>query len=84
MTGGWHDYKIFVKLFRLLQKPAIPLKSHKQAIGFLKKGQKRPFFMFRVSNLGQDGGGTVQVEKVGRNSPCPCGSGKKFKKCCGR
>jgi uncharacterized protein len=24
-----------------------------------------------------------QVKKVGRNDPCPCGSGKKFKKCCG-
>jgi len=23
-------------------------------------------------------------KKVGRNDPCPCGSGKKFKKCCGR
>jgi preprotein translocase subunit SecA len=23
-------------------------------------------------------------EKIGRNSPCPCGSGKKYKKCCGR
>jgi len=23
-------------------------------------------------------------EKVGRNSPCPCGSGKKYKKCCGQ
>ena len=23
-------------------------------------------------------------EKTGRNEPCPCGSGKKFKKCCGR
>lgn len=23
------------------------------------------------------------VEKVGRNDPCTCGSGKKFKKCCG-
>jgi preprotein translocase subunit SecA len=23
-------------------------------------------------------------DKVGRNDPCPCGSGKKFKKCCGR
>jgi hypothetical protein len=23
-------------------------------------------------------------EKVGRNDPCPCGSGKKFKKCCQR
>lgn len=22
--------------------------------------------------------------KIGRNDPCPCGSGKKFKKCCGR
>jgi uncharacterized protein len=25
----------------------------------------------------------VRVAKVGRNAPCPCGSGKKFKKCCG-
>ncbi|MEK9984096.1 MAG: SEC-C metal-binding domain-containing protein [Opitutae bacterium] len=24
------------------------------------------------------------MPKVGRNEPCPCGSGKKFKKCCGR
>jgi len=22
-------------------------------------------------------------QKIGRNDPCPCGSGKKFKKCCG-
>ena len=22
-------------------------------------------------------------EKIGRNEPCPCGSGKKYKKCCG-
>jgi hypothetical protein len=25
-----------------------------------------------------------QAAKVGRNDPCPCGSGKKYKKCCGR
>ena len=25
-----------------------------------------------------------KTEKVGRNDPCPCGSGKKYKKCCGR
>ena len=24
------------------------------------------------------------AEKIGRNEPCPCGSGKKYKKCCGR
>lgn len=26
----------------------------------------------------------VTEKKVGRNEPCPCGSGKKYKKCCGR
>ena len=26
----------------------------------------------------------VVVKKVGRNDPCPCGSGKKYKKCCGQ
>lgn len=26
----------------------------------------------------------VQVEKIGRNDPCTCGSGKKYKKCCGK
>ena len=37
-----------------------------------------------------DGGASEEEEqpqpgaKVGRNDPCPCGSGKKYKKCCGR
>ena len=26
----------------------------------------------------------LQTFKIGRNEPCPCGSGKKYKKCCGR
>ena len=26
----------------------------------------------------------VKGPKVGRNDPCPCGSGKKYKKCCGK
>ncbi len=26
----------------------------------------------------------VNENKVGRNEPCPCGSGKKYKKCCGK
>ena len=25
-----------------------------------------------------------KAEKVGRNDPCPCGSGKKYKQCCGK
>ena len=35
--------------------------------------------------LEQKKSGTVIVgKKVGRNDPCPCGSGKKYKQCCGR
>jgi hypothetical protein len=26
----------------------------------------------------------IKVTKIGRNEPCPCGSGKKYKKCCGK
>ena len=39
----------------------------------------------RALFLEQKKSGTVHVgKKVGRNDPCPCGSGKKYKKCCGR
>ena len=30
------------------------------------------------------GGAVAADKKVGRNDPCPCGSGKKYKKCCGK
>lgn len=29
-------------------------------------------------------GTVVKDKKIGRNEPCPCGSGKKYKQCCGR
>ena len=29
-------------------------------------------------------GTVVKPQKIGRNDPCPCGSGKKYKYCCGR
>ena len=29
-------------------------------------------------------GTVVKGKKIGRNDPCPCGSGKKYKKCCGK
>ena len=40
-----------------------------------------------TSSDGTDKARTVRKtasQKVGRNDPCPCGSGKKYKKCCGR
>ena len=44
-------------------------------------GEKRREIQFRYRDSK-----TVRNEevKVGRNEPCPCGSGKKYKKCCGK
>ena len=36
-----------------------------------------------VNTIFESANTPVRKEKVGRNDPCPCGSGKKYKKCCG-
>lgn len=48
-----------------------------------------PFAKYRIElHSGEvklfDHGKLCVREKVGRNDPCPCGSGKKYKKCCGQ
>jgi preprotein translocase subunit SecA len=51
----------------------------------LEEAQQQPIFL---SHAESSGGSKRQpakrAVKVGRNEPCPCGSGKKYKKCCGR
>ena len=36
------------------------------------------------SSASAGSGAQVRRVKIGRNDPCPCGSGKKYKNCCGR
>ncbi|MCU9815505.1 SEC-C domain-containing protein [Paraclostridium sp. AKS73] len=41
----------------------------------------------KISSNADEGQGNRPVKKdeeIGRNDECPCGSGKKYKKCCGR
>lgn len=49
----------------------------------MPKKRKKPMQL----SHGDDGGTPTTVrrkgKKIGRNDPCPCGSGKKYKKCCG-
>ena len=59
------------------------LKGHTPA-EIMKKERKHlrllPEVEYRASFQGERT--VVKVEKVGRNDPCPCGRGKKYKKCC--
>ena len=46
---------------------------------------EEPQLMFSGGDMGsvKKKPATRSDKKVGRNAPCPCGSGKKYKKCCG-
>ena len=53
--------------------------------------QKIPVHVEEKKNLSEGGGSSerkssvqVAIKKIGRNDPCPCGSGKKYKDCCGK
>ena len=52
------------------------------AFGWISSADPDPFFMPTTSS--EPKREPIRVQKVGRNDPCPCGSGKKYKKCCGR
>jgi preprotein translocase subunit SecA len=46
-------------------------------------GRARSMTDIQAASAGAGAGGPVDWSNVGRNDPCPCGSGKKFKKCHG-
>ena len=52
----------------------------------LKSKRSTPARIYRTAPPGwlKEEGGVPQrrAGKIGRNDPCPCGSGKKYKKCC--
>jgi preprotein translocase subunit SecA len=65
-------------LFRI--QPAEP-----ESISDLQKPQEQQLvFSGGESSKPKRKPATRSAGKVGRNAPCPCGSGKKYKKCCGR
>jgi preprotein translocase subunit SecA len=63
-----------------------PVEEEKQAEQIERKRRRAEFLMSQQTS-GNGDGAPHQVKregsKVGRNDPCPCGSGKKFKKCHG-
>lgn len=54
----------------------------------LGANQRPQTFLFELGAFAREMRGErqqpVRSQKVGRNDPCPCGSNRKYKKCCGR
>ena len=62
---------------------AISNKNRKMVFSFRMPSQERIDFVEQIQNMSKPAP-TQATPKIGRNDPCPCGSGKKFKKCHGR
>jgi len=61
--------------------------KREQVIAFMAAGLMNAYEYFRKEREGDLGVHATEprrsTPKIGRNDPCPCGSGKKYKKCCG-
>ena len=72
---------------RLTTKNGVEIVLIDKTEGEVRLGGKVPIGMTRINPaaVGLDAVGTTgERSKAGRNDPCPCGSGKKFKMCCNR
>jgi len=86
------SYTLFEELMGRIEEDTLrflfllqPVEEKKQAEQIEKRRRRQEFVMSSQNNGGEGAGRQVKRDapKVGRNDPCPCGSGKKFKKCHG-
>ncbi len=78
--GGADDTTGLVE-FRAIYTANGELCNHHEVSTFVKE---KDGWKFQDGELIGEKPITREEPKVGRNDPCPCGSGKKYKKCCGK
>lgn len=78
----FEGYQMFEDMIQSIQEDTVKMLLHAK-VSAMPQRQK----VAEPMSTNYDNGGmrmpAVKSDKVGRNEPCPCGSGKKFKKCCG-
>ena len=81
-------YELFMEMIYevkidTLEKLCLVKVQREEEVEEIRQKQKQDYILSR----GEDVPATQTVkregQKIGRNDPCPCGSGKKYKKCCG-
>jgi preprotein translocase subunit SecA len=72
-SGSFEGVTEFVKKEKEPIQSEIPQEEGSPMQGFTQEQSQRPVETIKRT-----------TPKVGRNDPCPCGSGKKYKKCCGQ
>ncbi|WP_139470681.1 preprotein translocase subunit SecA [Campylobacter armoricus] len=84
------SYNLFMELVERIKFDSLKLLfnvvfTQKEAQNFEEKSQEQnEQFLANTTESGVNENGEAQINKVPRNSPCPCGSGKKYKDCHGK
>ncbi len=81
------SYDMFEELSNNIQNDIVKTLFHIQIVTPEKSLEREQVAQPTSTNMDESTGGTTKVRKepkIGRNDPCPCGSGKKYKQCCGR
>lgn len=84
------SYNLFMELVERVKFDSLKLLfnvvfTQKEAQNFEEKShEQNEQFLASTTESGVDENGKAQITKVPRNSPCPCGSGKKYKECHGK
>lgn len=79
-------YDMFVNLIQRIKEDTLRTLFHirlRQPQDYAVPRREQPL-VFSHGGNGEQQPVKRDGKKVGRNDPCPCGSGKKYKKCCGR
>ncbi|EGK8010054.1 preprotein translocase subunit SecA [Campylobacter lari] len=84
------SYNLFMELVERIKFDSLKLLfnvvfTQKEAQNFEEKShEQNEQFLSNTTESGVNENGEAQITKVPRNSPCPCGSGKKYKECHGK
>ena len=66
-----------------LEKLCLVRIQREEEVEEIRQKQKQDYILSRGEDTPAHQTVKRETEKIGRNDPCPCGSGKKYKKCCG-
>ena len=82
-------YEIFMDMIHrvkedTLEKLCIVQVKHEEEVEQMREHTPQQFVLSRGEASASQEPMKREAKKVGRNDPCPCGSGKKYKKCCGQ
>lgn len=79
----YEAYDMFNQMVEEIQEDIVRLVYH---VTVVERPKERKDLSENRSDAGEEANAhqPVRNNKIGRNDPCPCGSGKKYKKCCGR